>query len=448
MPVQSKVTPHNTRKILNKHLLTDGYDMVLDLEKSEGVHLYDADHDIKYLDFFTFFASNPLGMNHPGIANDEFIQKLGKAAVNKPSNSDIYTEEMAEFLEIFDRVAIPDYLPHAFFIAGGALAVENALKVSFDWKVRKNFEKGYDEEKGHQVLYLNQAFHGRSGYTLSLTNTKPEKTNYFTKFDWPKIINPRMRFPLTEESIYETIQLEEEAIAQAERHFEENKDDIACIITEPIQAEGGDHFFRPEFHQALRDLADKHEALFIYDEVQTGVGLTGKFWAHEHYIKPDIIAFAKKMQVGGILASKRVDEVEDNVFNVSSRINSTWGGNLVDMVRSGRILQIIEENNLVDHASKTGQYLQKKIIGLQNEYEEFSNARGKGLFCAIDLPDSETRDNVVKQCIKNKLMILGCGEKTIRFRPPLIVQEEHIDEAIDILSRSFEEVREGVAAKA
>ncbi len=436
MSVESQVTPQNTRKVLSKHLLTDGYNFVLDLEKSKGLYLYDSANQKKYLDFFTFFASNPLGMNHPRLDNEEFIQKIGRVGVNKPSNSDVYTEEMAEFVEQFDRVGIPDELPHAFFIAGGALAVENTLKVAFDWKVRKNFQKGYRKEIGHKVLHLDQAFHGRSGYTLSLTNTKPNKTKYFPKFDWPRIINPALHFPLTDEGVKDTIQLEKQAIAQAEQYFEENKDDIACFIMEPIQGEGGDNHFRPEFHQQMRDMAHKHEALFIYDEVQSGVGLTGKFWAYEHYAQPDIIAFGKKAQVCGILAGERIDEVEDNVFNVSSRINSTWGGNLVDMVRFGRILKVIKEEKLVENAAKMGDYLLDKIKGLENNFEAISNGRGKGLFCAMDLPTAEARDALVKECIKNGLMILGCGVKTIRFRTPLTVQKEHIDEGIEIIEKS------------
>ncbi len=446
MSVQSQVTPQNTREVLKKHLQTDGYDLVLDLEKSQGAYLYDSAHKKRYLDFFTFFASNPLGMNHPRLNNEEFIQKIGKIAVNKPSNSDVYTEEMAEFVEQFGRVGIPDELPYAFFIAGGALAVENSLKVAFDWKVRKNFAKGYKEEKGHKVMHFEQAFHGRSGYTLSLTNTKPNKTKYFTKFDWPRVVNPVMHYPATEDHIKQTIELEEQAIAQAERHFEQNKDDIACIIIEPIQGEGGDNHFRPEFHQALRELADEHGALFIYDEVQTGVAMTGKFWAYEHYVQPDIIAFGKKTQVCGILAGKRIDEVEDNVFNVSSRINSTWGGNLVDMVRFGRILKVIEEEDLVDNASEMGDYLLDKITGLENNFETISNARGKGLFCAMDLPNTDVRDALVEECIKNQLMILGCGEKTIRFRTPLTVQQEHIDEGIDIIEKSVKAVLDKASA--
>ncbi len=437
MSTTNEVTPAQVHKILQKHMLTDGYDIVLDLDKSEGMYLYDAKSGERYLDFFTFFASNPLGMNHPRLANDEFRNKIGRVAINKPSNSDIYTEEMAEFVDNFDRVGIPDYLPYSFFISGGALAVENALKVAFDWKVQKNFEKGYRQEKGHKVLHFEQAFHGRTGYTMSLTNTDPKKVKYFPKFDWPRVESPAMTYPATDENIHKTVQNEERAIAQAERYFEMYKDDIACIIIEPIQGEGGDRHFRQEFHQALRDLADKHEALLIYDEVQTGVGLTGKFWAHEHYVKPDILAFGKKAQVCGILASKRVDEVENNCFHVSSRINSTWGGNLVDMVRFGRILQVIEEENIVGNAATVGTYLQEKLNELYQQFECVSNPRGKGLFCAIDFPDGHARDAVIKECFNNKLMILSCGPQTMRFRPPLTVSKEQINEGIEIIERSI-----------
>jgi L-lysine 6-transaminase len=438
MTKTKQIAPGQIHKILKKHMLADGYDMVLDLETSKGPYLIDAKSGRKFLDFFTFFASNPLGMNHDRLAgDDQFIRKLGETAINKPSNSDIYTEEMAEFVNTFSRIGIPDYLPYAFFVSGGALAVENALKVAFDWKVQKNFQKGYRTEKGHKVLHLDQAFHGRSGYTLSLTNSEPIKTKYFPKFDWPRIVNPAVTFPQTDESIRKTELKEQQAIAQAERYFEIHKDDIACIILEPVQGEGGDNHFRPEFHQALRDLADKHEALLIYDEVQTGVGLTGKFWAHEYFVKPDILAFGKKAQVCGILASDRIDDIETNCFHVSSRINSTWGGNLVDMVRFTRILEVIEEDKLVDHAAETGQYLQEKLQTLGNKHEYLTNPRGKGLLCAIDMPDRHSRDTLKSECLANNLMILGCGEKTIRFRPPLTIGKKHIDEGIEIIEKSY-----------
>jgi len=438
MAKMKTIQPAQVREVLGKHLLTDGFDMVLDLEESKGAYLHDSKSGKKYLDFFTFFASNPLGMNHPKIAGDaDFVSMLGKTAINKPSNSDVYTEELAGFMSSFSRVAVPEHLPHSFFISGGALAVENAMKVAFDWKVQKNFQKGYRHEIGHKVLHFEKAFHGRSGYTLSVTNTVPNKVKYFPKFDWPRVISPATSFPETPESLKSVIAEEKLAIAQAERFFEIHKDDIACILIEPIQGEGGDRHFRVEFHQALRDLADKHEALLIYDEVQTGVGMTGKFWAHEHYVKPDILSFGKKAQVCGILAGPRVDEVETNCFQVSSRINSTWGGNLVDMVRFGRILDIIEEDNLVANADIVGDHLLSKLQKMADDHEHLSNPRGKGLFAAIDLPDSHSRDAVISQCIENGLMILACGTNTVRFRPPLTITTDQIDEGLDILEKAY-----------
>lgn len=432
------IHPEEVRTILGKHLLTDGFDMVLDLQKSKGIYLHDSKSGRDYLDFFTFFASNPLGMNHDKLAGDaDFVAKLGQVAINKPSNSDVYTEELAEFLDAFSRVAVPSKLQHSFFISGGALAVENAMKIAFDWKVQKNYQKGYREEKGHKVLHFEKAFHGRSGYTLSVTNTVYDKVKYFPKFDWPRVISPAMSYPATPEHVELVKKDEKLAVAQIERYFQTYKDEIACILIEPIQGEGGDRHFRPQFHEALRQLADKHEALLIYDEVQTGVGLTGKFWAHEHYVTPDIISFGKKAQVCGVLAGPRVDEVETNCFNVSSRINSTWGGNLVDMVRFGRILNVIEQDNLVENAATVGKYLLSKLENMADQHEYLTNARGKGLMCAVDLPDSHSRDAVIGECMKHGMMILSCGDNTVRFRPPLTVTTDHIDEGLDILEKAY-----------
>ncbi|WP_262495819.1 aminotransferase class III-fold pyridoxal phosphate-dependent enzyme, partial [Pedobacter agri] len=184
-----------------------------------------------------------------------------------------------------------------FFIAGGALAVENAIKVAMDWKVQKNFAKGYTEEKGFKVLHFERAFHGRSGYTLSLTNTLPDKTKWFAKFDWPRVSVPEVKFPLSGDHLQHAIQTEEASIAQIKKAFAENKDDICAIIVEPIQSEGGDNHLREEFLIQLKSIADENEAFLIYDEVQTGVGLTGKFWCHQHFsekARPDIVAFGKK----------------------------------------------------------------------------------------------------------------------------------------------------------
>jgi L-lysine 6-transaminase len=433
------VAPQNVQTVLSKHVLADGFDLTFDMEKSKGVHIYDSKNKRTLLDFFTCFASVPLGYNHPKMVNDEeFKKNLMLAALTNPSNSDIYTTQYAQFVETFDRVGIPEYLPHAFFIAGGSLAIENALKVAMDWKVQKNFAKGYTAEKGFKVLHFEHAFHGRSGYTLSLTNTVPAKTKWFAKFDWPRVSLPQINFPQNAGNYADLVQREEISIAQIKKAFADNKDDICAIIIEPIQSEGGDNHIRKEFAEQLRILADENEALLIYDEIQTGVGLTGKFWCHEHFgenARPDIIAFGKKMQVCGILASRRVDEIENNVFKVSSRINSTWGGSLVDMVRSSKIMEIIAEDDLCNNAAQTGQYLQNELIRISSKYPVITNVRGKGLLTAFDFPNAATRDKFIKAGLAQNVMFLGCGDRTIRFRPALIIDKSHIDEGLSILEK-------------
>jgi len=439
-----KVDPKKVHETLSKHILADGYDMTFDLDRSKGSVIYDSKYERELLDMFTCFASIPLGYNHPKMIGDEkFRQSLLKAAINNPSNSDVYTVEYAQFVDTFHRVAMPDYLHHAFFIAGGALAVENALKVAMDWKVQKNFQKGYKEEKGTKVIHFEQAFHGRTGYTLSLTNTLPDKTKWFAKFDWPRISNPMIKFPLTEENLPDLMAREEKAVAEIKKAFADHKDEICAIILEPVQAEGGDHHFRTEFIEQLRKLADEHEALLIFDEVQTGVGLSGKFWHHEHFgenARPDIIAFGKKMQICGILAGAKVDEVKDNVFHISSRINSTWGGNLVDMVRATKILEIIEEENLLEHVAGLGEYLLESLHEIQQAHGKISNIRGKGLLVAFDFENGDLRNSFIKEGLKNGAMFLGCGDRSVRFRPALNIKKEELERGLEILTQTLQEV--------
>lgn len=434
---QLTVAPEKVIETLSKHILADGFDLTYDMEQSKGVYIYDSRNKRTLLDFFTCFASVPLGYNHPGMINDEgFKKNLLLAALANPSNSDVYTQQYAQFVDTFSRNGIPSYLPHAFFIAGGALAIENALKVAMDWKVQKNFAKGYQQEKGFKVLHFERAFHGRSGYTLSLTNTLPEKTKWFAKFDWPRIPIPTVKFPLTGENLDIAIETEKVSIASAKQAFLDHKDEICAIIIEPIQSEGGDNHLREEFLVELKRLTDEHEALLIYDEVQTGVGLTGKFWCHEHFNKnarPDIVAFGKKMQVCGILAGHKVDEVENNVFTVSSRINSTWGGNLVDMVRATQILQVIAADNLCDNANLVGGYLQERLKTLSGKFNKMSNVRGRGLLCAFDFPDKDMRDAFIRKGLEHNVMFLGCGNQTIRFRPALCIEKKHIDEGMAVM---------------
>jgi L-lysine 6-transaminase len=355
------------------------------------------------------------------------MAELALVAASKPANPDIYTTQLAEFVETFARVLGDPALPHLFFVEGGALAVENALKTAFDWKSRRNEAAGRSRDLGTKVMHLTRAFHGRSGYTLSLTNTDPAKTDRFPTFDWPRIETPAVVFPL--HANRERVEVAERyALDQARRAFEAHPHDIACFIAEPIQGEGGDNHLRAEFLQAMQALCHEYDALFVLDEVQTGVGLTGTPWAYQQLgLEPDIVAFAKKVQLGGIMAGRRVDEVADNVFRVSSRINSTWGGGLVDMVRSRRLLELIESEGYIDNAAKAGEAFLRSLIGLVCRYPGLvSNVRGRGLMCALDLPDPATRDAVVSGLRQARVLVLPCGRHSVRFRPALSVTEDEL----------------------
>ena len=433
------IDARNVHATIGKHMLADGMDQVIDLKKSHGSWLVDARDGKDYLDLFSMFASMPVGYNHPTLLENR--ERIAAAALNKITNSDIYSTQMAEFVDTVGRIAQPDYLPYSFYVEGGALGIENDLKTAFDWKVRKNLAAGKGE-KGSKVIHFTECFHGRTGYTMSLTDSPdPRKTLYFPQFDWPRIDNPKLHFPLTDESLEQVNKAEAIAIKQIEAAVAENPDEIAALIIEPIQGEGGDNHFRGEFFQELRALADEHEFMLIYDEVQTGVGVTGKMWAPQLFnssARPDIIAFGKKMQICGIFAGERVDEVENNVFHESSRLNSTWGGNVVDMVRITLYLEIIAAEDLVNHAATNGDYLVAKLHDIQADFDGLvSNVRGRGLFAAFDLPDGTARDNLADLIIAEGALILGSGKKAIRFRPHLNITREEIDLADDIIRRAI-----------
>jgi L-lysine 6-transaminase len=441
--------PADVHKTISRNMLADGYSIVFDLEKSHDTYFVDQITGKEYIDFFTFFASNAVGYNHPKFNDRTYLEKLALASLHKPSNSDIYTTLMAEFVEKFNQSVMPKSMPHLFLVSGGALAIENALKTAFDWKVRKNLQRigggsAADMEMVHglgsKVIHFQEAFHGRSGYTLSLTNTSdPRKHMYFPKFDWPRIVNPKLTFPVTDGILSCVKELEEIAIVQIKTALKQYPGDIAALVIEPIQGEGGDNHFRPEFIQRLRELADQHEFLLIFDEIQSGIGITGKMWAYEHYgVEPDIIAFGKKTHVCGIIANERVDEVENNVFVESSRINSTFGGNLVDMVRCAKTLEIIEEENLIENTAKQGEVM---IDGLESIAAEsggvVSNVRGKGLMIAFDLPDQEKRDLMLDTMFDNGLLAMKSGDQSIRFRGMLDTPKEVVDDALAIIARSI-----------
>jgi L-lysine 6-transaminase len=439
---KEETNPVGVHERISKYMLADVFPFVLDIERSRGNHIYDSRERRFLLDGFSFIASNPLGFNHPGLNDEEFEEKLLRTAKLKPSNSDLYTREMADFVETFARIAMPKGGKHLFFVEGGTMAVENALKVAFDWKIRTNQKRGILGERGTKVIHFKEAFHGRSGYSISMTNTAdPRKTKLFPKFNWPRVTNPKLSFPLNDESLSQVKLLEERSVGEILAAIKDNPGDIAALILEPIQGEGGDNHFRKEYHQLLRKICDENEILMIYDEVQSGIGLTGRMWAQEHYgVVPDITCFGKKTQVCGIAVSDKIDSVENNCFQEGSRINSTWGGSLTDMVRAERYLQIIEQDKLVENADTVGAILLEEIESLQARHPAvLSGARGKGLMCAVDVNTVERRSKIIEGTLKNGAIILGCGERALRFRPSLTFTADNVLELMRAIERAIDE---------
>lgn len=412
---------------LKKHILVDGFHVVADTEKSEGSYIVDRETGKRYLDCYSQFASQPLGWNHPSLKAR--AKEIKQTVLHKLANSDMYSAFYADFVDTFSTIT-PDF-KYYFFIDGGALAVENALKAAFDWKCRLDPRHQKTDGQLLDVVHMKEAFHGRSGYTMSLTNTGALKTKWYPKFQWTRVKNPKMTFP-------ETKGLESrEHFSLSEIEMALEKRNVAAIIFETIQGEGGDNQFRPEYFKAVRELADKYEALFILDEVQTGMGLTGRWWAYEHYgIVPDIITFGKKTQVCGFCAADRLDKASAHVFTESGRINSTWGGNIVDMARSKVIIEIMQSENLVENAAVVGNEFLVKLQTLSAARTEITNVRGKGLMLAFDLPTTERRDFVMNKMHEN-MLALKSGSRSIRFRPCLTFSSQDVDQAINYIEQAL-----------
>jgi len=392
---------------LSKHILTDGFHIFVDPFLSSGSWIVDTEGK-KYLDCYSQFASQPLGWNHEALLDAG--HKLGDVAMHKLANSDMYSREYADFVEKFSEIT-PDF-KYYFFIDGGALGVENALKAAFDWKAKKLGYSHTVDINNLDVFHLTNAFHGRTGYTLSLTNTTPEKTALFPKFKWTTV-EPDWR------NIKDRMHKE-----------------VAAIIIEPIQGEGGDNHFPPKFFTNLRRIADENDCMLIFDEVQTGMGTTGKMWAYEHFgVVPDMMCFGKKSQVCGFCSTERIDEVESNVFHTSGRINSTWGGNIVDMARFNHIVDAIQKYDLVNNAQEVGKHFLWNLRSLP----VIDNVRGRGLMVAFDFSEEYVRDLAMAMLSKN-MLALKCGKKSIRLRPPLTFSIQDADTACSFIREAITEL--------
>jgi len=368
--------------------------------------------------------------------------------INRPALGNFPSSNWAHVLKTGLLTVAPKGLDQVFTAMAGSDANETAYKAAFMWKAQQR-RGGPDVEftaeelsssmnnqtpgaSSYSILSFKSAFHGRLFGTLSTTRSKPIHKLDIPAFDWPQAIFPQLKYPL-EEHAAENAKAEADALADVERLITTYHHPPAAVVVEPIQSEGGDNHASPAFFCGLRELTKKHNVLFIVDEVQTGVGATGKFWAHEHWdlpSPPDMVTFSKKAQTAGYYYGN--PELRPNK---PYRQFNTWMGDPSRAILFRGIIEEIKRLNLVEHTAKVGDYLYAGIERLAQQYpDQFQNLRGKGrgTFIAFDSPQ---RDAFLKKAKTVGVNIGGSGERAIRLRPMLIFDKPHADILLEAMEK-------------
>lgn len=431
---------------LNKILNAGAVMFFADFKNSIGNYIADADGNL-LLDIYMQIASLPIGYNHPALHRLVSDVKNLDYLINRPAPGFNPPTDYANTLKNTLLSVAPKGMSQVQTMACGSCANENAYKVIFIWynTMLRNGVPPSQEELTNCIMNKNcpdlslmsfkGAFHGRTFATLATTHSKPVHKLDVPSMDWPVALYPYYKYPLEENVEYNKAE-DEKCLKRVEELFDyynnEKRKPVAGIVIEPIQSEGGDNHGSPEFYQALQRIAKKNKSIFLIDEVQTGLGATGKLWAHEHFNlpeSPDIMTFAKKMQIGGYFYKDALRP--DQPY----RIMNTWLGDPLRIVLLKGILDAIRTNNLIELNNMTGKYL---LGGLQKFGKDFphliSRARGLGTFCAFDFPDTATRDKVVDNLRNAGVHSGSCGEKSIRLRPSLTFTPRHADIFFDKLN--------------
>lgn len=415
--------------------------MYQDARASRGNYLVDVDGNV-FLDIYGHIACMPIGYNHPDLKAAWSSERFDWLTGFRPALGVAPPPEWVDLVTGTLRRVAPAGLPKVMTVTSGAEAVENALKAAFVWKARQRRQgMGFSAEdlalvlknaqpntNGQKVISFEGAFHGRTLGALSATRSKAIHKLDFPAFEWPVVPFPANRFPL---DVYEIENREAEAksLAIIEALLRRECDEIAALIVEPIQGEGGDRHASPAFFRELRRLLTQYGVAFIVDEVQTGVGATGTFWAHEAWIlesPPDIVTWSKKFQVGGLHLREEFMPAE------AYRLFSTFLGDPLRAAQFEVILEVIERDGLIAHTASVGHYLVERLVGLGEAFPSvFSQGRGAGTFAAIDVRDAATRDKLIDGLRQRGIEAGGSGDRSIRFRPALILGSRHVDEAID-----------------
>jgi 4-aminobutyrate aminotransferase len=397
----------NIVKRTKKSCIETTFAYPLTIKSGAGCFLEDLDGKV-YLDFNSNVCCCNVGYGHPEIL--EVIRNFSVLGAHKIAGQDFYTEEQVKLAEKVLKIT-PKNLTRALFTNSGAEAVENALKFAY-------------RKKGPLPgVSFFRAFHGRTLGALSFTDSKAvQKKNY------PEVNNELIKF-CTDDNDPDINQLEELIKREAEPAF---------VIVECFQGEGG---YRPgskKFIKTLREVTKKHDVPLIFDEIQAGMGRTGKWWSFEHYgVEPDIMTAGKSLQVGAVVSSKKYDP------NEPGAVSSTWGGgHRIDLAVGLKTIEIIEKEKLMDNASKIGDYIMKRFKEMQERYpKKIVDVRGLGLMIGVEFENEKQRDIVVQQSFKNKLLLLGCGFKTLRIAPPLTIKEDEVNQGLSIIEKIVRDLK-------
>jgi 4-aminobutyrate aminotransferase/(S)-3-amino-2-methylpropionate transaminase len=420
--------------------------VVMDDLASTGVWLHDVDGNV-FLDLFANFALGALGYNHPALLETARSPAFVAAAVNPSSTPFVTSPSWFDFLEGVARFA-PRGMSRIFCVDGGGEGVESALKVAFirhgerrraaAGRPRNPLELGPEEQCAIMdnagtdavVVSFSGAFHGRGLGPMSATHSKLIHKADLPSFDWPTAIFPANRFPLDQHA-EENARAEAESLAGLEQLLERYAGRVAAVLVEPVQSEGGDRHASPAFFRGVQALAQKAGAAFILDEVQTGMGMSGTYWAHEQLdlpTPPDMVCFGKKMQMGGFFAAPDYD------VGQFGRMYQTRNGDRARALLGLTTLRTIESEGLLANVRETGAHFLARLEELAARFPTLvSEPRGRGFLLAFDLTTTALRDDFNARALRRGVFTSYTGSRSVRIRPHLITTRAHVDEAMAVL---------------
>ncbi|XP_065180947.1 4-aminobutyrate aminotransferase, mitochondrial-like isoform X1 [Sycon ciliatum] len=428
---------------LGKLLDVSSVPFFVDLKESFGNYVVDADGN-RFLDLFCQISSLPIGYNHPDLIAAASSQEAVLNLANRTALSRHPPVGYADQVQDTLMSVAPQGMEHVSPMMCGSCAVENALKCVFMWyKAKERGDSAFTMEEEVScmqnlppgatdacILSFESGFHGRTMGALSASRSKAIHKVDIPAFHWPVAPFPKLEYPL-DKFVKENRAEEQRCLKELRRivaEWHERGHPVAGIITEPIQAEGGDNHASAEFFREVRKIAKESGAAFIVDEVQTGVGTTGAMWAHERWDlddAPDFMTFAKKMQVAGYYLRSEFKPA------IGSRVLNTWFGDVARMVIAREMLHVVKRDGLVEKARETGDVLMAGLQELQMRFPSLvSRARGAGTFCAIDCVSADVQKKFISELWKLGVHTGGCGDATIRFRPSLLLTPQHVELAL------------------